>query len=1194
MGVVYDALDDQRGHRVALKTLKQPGPDAIYRLKREFRAMADISHPNLVQLYDLVVGNDGVSYSMEVIEGADFVAHCRGLEQKTASRSNDSMSTDVTLPEVMPGEGLKPQSRVDEARLRRALPQLVGALRTLHGAGLVHRDVKPSNVMITDDGRVVLLDFGLAAHRQSLDKESMSGLIGTVAYMSPEQASESTDVGPSSDWYAVGVMLYEALTGRLPHTGTFVEVLIAKRSKLPPRPSSLVEGIPADLDDLCMRLLATDETARAGDAEMAAAFGGEERDRNTGRLDTTLAPRFIGRGAEMRALEAAVAVVRGGKPAVAWVRGPSGIGKSTLIAETLARIATQHRGAVILRGRCYEQELVPFKAVDGLIDGLSRFWRRMPDAEAAAILPRAASSLPRLFPVLARVGVVAEAPAMAESRDPLEMRGRAFGALREVLQRLSDRRLVVMFLDDLQWVDGDTLNLLEEVLRPPDAPRVLLLVSSRSETPARGLDEAVTRMDVHVTRLDLGPLDTSEARKLVDSLLGDDGGDVTDRVVREAAGSPFFLGELVRYLQTVGRSASVDIGDVVRRRISLLPASARRLLELVAIAGEPVRLRELAAAAGVDLEQVARDVRVLRVDHLVRSPGGRDDDRVEPYHDRMRAAILDLLDGEARKQRHRSLAVAIGGDASPARLARHWAGAGDPARAATHARHAAERATATFDFESACELYRMALDLGEHAADDRRELRIDLGHALRCAGRSAEAAEVFFAAADGPDAMQRLELRRTSAELFLSAGLIERGITVLREVLAEFGEDLPASSRQALSRFIWHYLRHRIGSMRYTPRDASQIAPRELLRLDCYISLGLTLGMVDTLTGAMYQAKGMAMALKLGEPTRIFRIGGLFAIFLGAQGGGSARRGRELIEWAAALPWPRGDDYQLAFLATARGFHSYFAGEFEQASVLLGEGERRLTEGTTGTVSELNNARVIRCQGLRFQGRYLALRERCDEYLRDARHRGDQYLKSTLHRAMNQLWLAEDDVEGAREALLQATWSASASAFHLQHWYELRAIAELGLYTGEIDAEALRGPMEAARTSRLFRVQTVRAEAAWLRMRLALAGVAGGDAGKEIAALDKERIGFASVWAGLGRAALAGADRRVAILESVQREAEQRAMHSCARAAQWRLGEALGGVRGEEEKHKAAEGFAAEGVVRPEQMVEVLAPGMAR
>ncbi len=1179
MGVVYDAIDEQRGHRVALKTLKQPSPEALYRLKREFRAMADISHPNLVQLYDLVVGNDAVSYSMEVVDGVDFVSYCRGRSQHP--RGDGDISADATVPGQMPGE--RPMTNADLDRVRAALPQLAGALRAVHAAGLVHRDVKPSNVLVTPEGRVVLLDFGLVANRASMDHQSMTGLVGTVAYMSPEQAGDSSEVGPSGDWYSVGVMLYEALTGRLPREGNFVDVLVAKRS-LPPPPSSLVSGIPADLEQLCMRLLAPDEAERAGDADTAAIMAAPAPRPSTTRPDATLAPRFIGRDHELHALDAAVQVVRDGQPAIAWVRGTSGIGKSTLISEVLTRISARHRDVVVLRGRCYEQELVPFKAMDGLIDELSRLWRRMPDSEAAALLPRQVAPLIRLFPVLARVGVVSVSPVIPESRDPLEIRARAFDALREVLQRLSDRRLVVMFLDDLQWVDGDTLNLLEELLRPPDPPRVLLLVSSRSEAPARGLEEALARMELHTTRLELGPLPTDEAHSLVRSLLGEDSGDTADRVVREAAGSPFFLGELVRYLQTVGRGAPVDIADVVGRRISLLPATARRLLELVAIAGEPVRMRELAAAAGIDLEQVARDVRVLRVDHLVRAPGGRDDDRVEPYHDRMRAAILDLLDPDARKARHRALAVALGGDASPARLARHWAGAGDSGRAATHARAAAERASATFDFESACELYRMALDLGDHDAATRRTLQIELGQALRGAGRSAEAAERFMdATALASDAMQRLDLRRSAAELFLTAGMIDRGIEVLREVLREFDEDLPASPAQAMRKFVWHYLRQRMGSLRWKPRDASQIAPRELLRLDCYISLGMCLGMVDTLTAGMYQAKGFRMALRLGEPQRLFRITALYAILMGAQGGKHTARGRAMLEWAAKLPGSD-DPLHQAYIETVRGMHAYFAGDFEEAWTRLGEGERQFVESTTGTLAELNNARVLRCQAVRFQGRYRELRDRYDEHMRDARHRGDHFLMSTLQRALNQVWLAEDDPDGAVDSLASATWTAPEQGFHLQHWYALRARAEHGLYTGELDADTLRPPMEALLASRLVRIETVRAESTWLRMRLALAGVACWDPRRELAALERETVGFATVWAGLGRAALADGERRTAALDDVVRRAGPLAMHGCALAARWRLGQ-----------HDAARiGFAEQGVVRPERMVEVLAPGFAR
>jgi eukaryotic-like serine/threonine-protein kinase len=1209
MGVVYDAVDEQRGHRVALKTLKQAGPEALYRLKREFRALADISHPNLVQLYDLVVGARGVSYSMEVVEGLDFVAYCQGGRRRAPSRRDDTISNETTVPEHDQVDGDEatlvrgdeataiagaPIARFDEGRLRRALPQLVAALRALHDAGLVHRDVKPSNALVTDAGRVVLLDLGLAASRESIARESLQGLVGTVAYMSPEQAAETADVGPASDWYAVGAMLYETLTGRLPHAGKFVEVLVAKRSRLPDRPAAVVAGVPPDLDELCMRLLAIDPAERPSAAEVADAVGLVDRER-TGRSELTLAPRFTGRGEELGVLDEAVTAVAAGRAALAWVRGPSGIGKSALIAELLDRVQARRPDAVILRGRCYEQELVPFKAVDGLIDGLSRVWRRLPEPEAAAILPRAAAALQRLFPVLARVPVVADAPPSGESRDPVEARARAFGALREALQRLADRRLVVLFLDDLQWADVDTLHLLADLLRAPDPPRLLLVVSSRSEAPARGLEEAIARMDVEVTRLDLGPLRHDDARRLVAGMLGEAPAVVVERLVREAGGSPFFLGELVRYLQTTGGDVgAVAIGDVVRNRLALLPASARRLLELVAIAGEPLRLRELAAAAGIDAEQVARDVRVLRVDHLVRAPGGRGDERVEPYHDRIRAAIIDGIDADGRRRHHRALALALGSEASPARLARHWAGAGDRPRAAGYARRAADRAIATFDFAAACDLYRMALELGDHDEASRRDLQILLGGALRDAGRGPEAAEQFVAAAAGAEPLQGLELRRRAAEQLLAAGLIERGIEALRAVLAEIDEDLPASDRQALRSFVWSYLRLRLGSLRWKARDPSRIPPRDLFRLDCYITLGLTLGMVDTMTGAMYQAKGLVTALRLGEPSRIFRIMSLYTIFLMAQGGRSLRRGLRMLARCAAIADEGQDGYQHAMIDGLRGFAGYFTGDFAGGAARLVAAEQRFLADTAGTFSEVSSVRIMGCQCLRYRGDLAALRTRFDELVRDAEQRGDQYVKTTMHRAFNVRFLADDDLAGARAGLAAAWWSPPDQGIHLQHWYEVRALAELALYAGDVDPGELAARLQVIAASRLTRVQTVRAEARWVRMRLALAFPgAGWDARREIAGLAGERVPYAAVWAALGRAALAPGEAQPAALAAAADLADRHGMLACAHAARWRLGQVRGDAEGAALVAAAGEGLTGLGCARPERMLEVLAPGFA-
>ena len=202
MGVVFEAVDPERGARVALKTLRSVEPRAAQRFKNEFRSLADLSHPNVIELYELFATDDRLFFSMQLVHGVDL------LHWVHAPGSHTVWSTDGGDSPPIP----------DYGRLGEALRQVVLGVDAIHQHGKLHRDLKPANVLVREDGTVVVLDFGLVRDAgNDGDGLTVSGtILGTPAFMSPEQA-DGKSLTPASDWYAVGVMLYLALTGRLPH-----------------------------------------------------------------------------------------------------------------------------------------------------------------------------------------------------------------------------------------------------------------------------------------------------------------------------------------------------------------------------------------------------------------------------------------------------------------------------------------------------------------------------------------------------------------------------------------------------------------------------------------------------------------------------------------------------------------------------------------------------------------------------------------------------------------------------------------------------------------------------------------------------------------------------------------------------------------------------------------------------------------
>lgn len=999
-GVVYLARDLERNGQVAIKALSPTTPEGVARAKREFRALQDLSHPNLVHMFELFEHQGRWFLVMEHVAGQDLLAHTR------------------------------PGGVLDETRLRDSLVQLAGVLNALHEAAIVHRDIKPENIRVDANGRAVLIDFGLVDDAPDTDADGL--FLGTAGYAAPEQMM-GQPVGPPADWYALGVVLHEALTAERPFTTTDLEQLARlKQRGLVSTPIDTHPDVPPDLSHLCTQLLSPRPGSRPLGMEVLASLDAEQR--RDGEQGMGLAipefqtghggpARFVGRDRELEALQDALASSREGKLTFVYLEGESGVGKTALVQRFSEQLEGQD--ILVLASRCHERETVPYNALDGAIERLAHHLDASEPRALAALLPEQAELLLHLFPVLGHLEALRDrwTDALAPA-DPVRLRAAAFGALRELLRNLAAQLPVVITIDDAQWADAESLALIDAVMRGPNPPPVLFVVSARDlGDAAENVTEAAERWQqaagafVHRT---LDRLSFEAARSLALRLLKPRDRGRADTVAQESGGHPLFIEALVRYGQASGDGVE-RLDDALAYFIGKLDGDSRALLQVVALAGTPLSQRTAQEAAGLPAEATPTALAKLRVARLLRVRRTADVDAVAVFHDRVGKAAIGTLSAEQRRRLHGRLATVLGTDRRTDLevLGNHFQQAGQPDRAAEVALRAAKRAADSLAFARAARLYGWALELYPDM-ERAHSVRVRRADALGSANRSAEAADAYLQAMEGAGEVEALTLERRAAEHLLRSDRMDEGIEVSRRLLARLGTPYPNSPREAVSQLAWLWLKRKVRGTQFRQRSVEEIPPYDLARIDALYAVASSLGSFRHLEAAAIQARHLLLALEAGEPGRValaLCADSFGAYFMGARERvvPQLQRARELAE--------RSEDPAIRGLqiATEGALRWMLDMDMQAMARCMAEAEIVLMEQCTGVGWLLDQTRWMLLVSSAECGDPGPLLSRYPQLLDELGQRSDAYAQSELLLwAGTRYHLMRDDPAGVRASLAQS------------------------------------------------------------------------------------------------------------------------------------------------------------------------------
>lgn len=1105
-GRVFYAWDTVRDHAVALKVLKARSANALLQFKREFRAISDVRHPNLVRVHTL--GRDGDTWYivMEMLHGVPFVpylilAHAEDSVERSHALGHGGHTAVITHTEVQHRlqvrgnpEALSPQIPVLSVRkIKHYFSQLAQGVAALHDLQMVHCDLKPSNIILTPKGRVVVLDFGVMRHSMHVAAQNQDeGLFaGTRYYVAPEVTPTSTP-NAAFDWYAVGVILWQFLTG---YHAEHLAGLAADANDAFLEACAQMFPTYASLYRLCGQLLATDPAHRADQREVFAVCRTQHVGVDTPVLAPTKRMAIAGRAEVLARLERAWDAFNAGRPQTMVVEGNPGIGKSAVCETFLHRIQRGSAFTRVLLAQCKSHESVGFRAFDEIVDGLAAIIRSMPADEREDVLHLCTPALCQLFPVLRGID-----PRLEETEDTPSAGTDPRFALRELLCHVAARYAMVIWLEDIESADEDSLQWIGQIFTPALRPNAFLLITKNRR--GRLSDEAfdIETLGYAIGRIPLHPLDKSTSRSLVKSWLQPPSARdhaLVDRIVEIGAGRPQLLHALchpsgdMTFLEghVTGRS-------LLAHRLDTLSKAQHDILAVAAISSRPVSLEVVAFMTGQSMPTLYTNIDALCATYLLRNAYSGSDFDVEISQVEVRDAVLARRSSDEIRGLHQQMVRAVDHlpmvQMRPLTLLSHLLQAGAYARAKSEGVAFAQRAEQSGAYATAAEIYHRVIDMERGRGivpevslrKQAVECNIQSGRLFRAAQLLAELAQ------ESVDPVQARAFHERAEENYLLCGHLEEA-KAQRQQRSGRRAGIVWPKVPKLIHILWlkERLIRRIEALDVqnlrTPLNAQGFdAKMRVFRM-----AGLDMGLVDPVVGLEFALRELNVALDSQTPVRIARALAGVAPILASTG---TREQKHALDWthlAERLGEMADDRVSVQWAKICRANIAYQNGEYPAAWKALTEGREWLQKhaSTQSMMIAYANSHMIYCAWA--MGHIRALRAAYYGQLGDVRARRNQVFEAGITIGGFNTWLIDDVPEAGRASLAQLHIPDTGGPFRLLDFFKMYYGGEIALYTEDWDEmDAVISQLLRFEATGLARViEQVRNAARFLLARLLMA-----------------------------------------------------------------------------------------------------------